>query len=71
MFLNQLTMDEKETFMSLAFRAAEANDVIAVEEYAMLQEYCKEMGIAFFDTKNAKNIEEIIEEYKKSENPFD
>lgn len=66
MFLNRLELIEKEAFVSLAVKAAEANGHVADEEYQMIEEYCKEMGIAFFDAKNVKNIEEVINIYSGS-----
>ena len=66
MFLNRLELIEKEAFVSLAVKAAEANGHVADEEYQMIEEYCKEMGIAFFDARNAKNIEEVITIYSGS-----
>ena len=46
MFLNRLDPIEKEAFVSLAVKAAEANGQVADEEYQMIEEYCMEMGIA-------------------------
>ena len=67
MFLNQLTMLEKESFISLSIHAAKANGIFADEEYAMLEEYCKEMGIAFFDANNVKSLEQVFDVYKDSD----
>ena len=66
MFLNRLELIEKEAFVSLAVKAAEANGHVADEEYQMIEEYCKEMGIAFFVAKNVKSIEEVISIYSGS-----
>ena len=66
MFLNRLELIEKEAFVSLAVKEAEANGHVADEEYQMIEEYCKEMGIAFFDAKNVKSIEEVISIYSGS-----
>ena len=67
MFLNRLTLLEKETFISLGVRAAEANGIIVEEEYLALEEYCKEMGIAFFDVRNLRDMEYIVSVFSKSE----
>ena len=67
MLLNQLTLMEKETFISLVMKAAEANGVVVAEEYNMFEAYCKEMGIAFFDAKNIKTMDSIIDIYKQSD----
>lgn len=60
MFLSQLTSDEKEAFISLAVNAARANGEIADEEHAIIEDYCREMGISFFDSENAKSVNDII-----------
>lgn len=59
MFLNRLNTDEKESFLSLAVRAAEANETIADEEYQMINDYCVEMNISSFDIQKAKSMEEV------------
>ena len=67
MFLNQLSTEEKELFVSLSVYAAESNGDFADEERSMLQEYCKEMDIAFFDASEVKPMSEIISTYKNSD----
>ena len=67
MFLNKLSLPEKEVFISLAMKAAEANGVVVEEEYSMIEEYCKEMGIAFFDARNVKEIDDIVSFFKDSD----
>lgn len=66
MFLNQLTAVEKEAFISLSVQAAKANGILATEEYVMIEEYCREMGIPSFDTENIKSMDEIVEVFQKS-----
>ena len=67
MFLNRLDFVEKEAFISLAVKAAESNGYIADEEYQMIEDYCKEMGIAFFDSKNLKPMEDVIRIYSEAD----
>lgn len=67
MFLNRLDFVEKEAFISLAVKAAESNGRIADEEYQMIEDYCKEMGIAFFDSKNLKPMEDVIRIYSEAD----
>lgn len=67
MFLNRLDPIEKEAFVSLAVKAAEANGQVADEEYQMIEEYCMEMGIAFFDAKNVKPVETVIDIFSKAD----
>ena len=64
MFLNQLTTAEKEAFISLSVHAANANGIVDEAEYEMLEEYCKEMGIAFFDAKNVLGMDKIESVFK-------
>lgn len=66
MFLNELSAAEKENFMSLAVNAAKSNDELADEEYLMLQEYCREMGLPYFDASTVKPLDEIVDTFKKS-----
>lgn len=66
MFLSRLELIEKEAFVSLAVNAAKANGRISGEEYQMIEEYCKEMGIVFFDAKNVKSMEEVIGVYSEA-----
>lgn len=67
MFLNRLDIVEKRAFLDLAVRAAEANGLFDKEEYQMVEDYCKEMGIAFFDSRNIKEFKEIIEVFKNAD----
>ena len=67
MFLNRLDFVEKEAFISLAVKAAESNGYIADEEYQMIEDYCKEMGLAFFDAKNLKPMEDVIRIYSEAD----
>ena len=66
MFLNRLSMQEKENFISLAMKAAESNGMVVEEEYSMIEEYCKEMGIAFFDARNVKEVNDIVAFFRNS-----
>ncbi len=66
MFLGELDFVEKEAFISLALHAAEANATVSDEEYQMIEDYCKEMGIAFFDARNTKTVDEIAKIYSES-----
>ena len=66
MFLNELDFVEKEAFISLALHAAETNGTVADEEYQMIEDYCKEMDIAFFDARNIKALDEIVKTYAES-----
>ncbi len=67
MFLGKLNQLEKEAFVSLAVHAAGANGVVENEEYQMIEEYCQEMGIAFFDARNIKTMESIVSAFLYSE----
>ena len=67
MFLNKLDLIEKEAFVSLAVRAAEANGHFTDEEYQMIEAYCKEMDIGFFDAKNLKPMEDVIRVFSEAD----
>ena len=66
MFLNQLSNKEKNAFISLCVRISEANGVFDELEKEMIQAYCKEMEIPFFDAEKAENIDAIVEIFKTS-----
>lgn len=59
MLLNQLSEKEKIAFMSLGYHAAMANGIIKNEESAMLQEYCREMGLPAFIPDAAMPMEQV------------
>lgn len=67
MFLGQLSEKEKMAFISLSVHASNTNGVFAEEEKVMIQEYCKEMGIPFFDADNAISMDEVFAVFKESE----
>lgn len=66
MLLNKLTDVEKDAFISLSIHAANANNVFAEEEKALIQDYCKEMGIVFFDSDSIITLEELKRIYADS-----
>lgn len=66
MFLNQLSDREKNAFISLSVRLSEANGVFDESEKEMIQEYCKEMGIPFFNAEKADTIDSVIDVFKIS-----
>lgn len=66
MFLNQLSNEEKNAFISLSVEISEANGVFDEVERAMIQEYCKEMEIPFFNTEKAVSIDAIVEVFKNA-----
>lgn len=68
MFLGQLSEKEKNSFISLSVHASNSNGIFVEEEKVMIQEYCKEMGIPFFDANNAISMDEVVEVFKESDN---
>jgi len=66
MFLNQLSENEKNAFISLSVHVSNANGAFVDEERAMVQEYCKEMGILFFDAEKTISLDETISVFKDS-----
>ncbi len=67
MFLGQLSEKEKNAFISLSIHASNSNGIFADEEKVMIQEYCKEMGIPFFDADNAISMDEVVAVFMESE----
>lgn len=67
MFLGQLSEKEKKAFISLSVHVSNSNGVFADEEKVMIQEYCKEMGIPFFDAENTISMEEVVTIFTESE----
>lgn len=70
MFLGKLSEKEKNAFISLSVHASNSNGDFAEEEKMMIQEYCKEMGIPFFDANNAISMDEIIAVFQESDLPI-
>lgn len=67
MFLNELTKNEKDSFMSLSIHAAKANGILADEEKIMLDAYCKEMELLSFDTDYIQSMEAIVDVFAQSD----
>lgn len=63
MFLHSITDKQKELFMKLAIKAAEANGIVNLEEKNMLKAYGIEMGIKPIYETDA-TTEEIVSELK-------
>ena len=70
MFLGKLSEKEKNAFISLSVHASNSNGDFAEEEKMMIQEYCKEMGIPFFDANSAISMDEIIAVFQESDLPI-
>ena len=67
MFLGQLSEKEKNAFISMSVHVSSSDGVFADEEKAMIQDYCKEMGIPFFDADNAISMDEVVAVFRESE----
>ncbi len=67
MFLHRLNSGEREAFLSLCIHVATANGIIETAEYEMMEAYCKEMEIRFFDSRNVIEMERIVSVFKDSE----
>ncbi len=64
MFLNLLNNNQKELFLDLAIKAAEANGVVEIEEKNMLKAFSIEMQIpARYET--IKSTDEILDALEK------
>ncbi len=68
MFLNQLTKEEKITYLRLMSNAAKVNGDIAAEESRYIDEYRREMGIEPLGIlDSSKDLQQEIEKvFKKS-----
>lgn len=66
MFLNQLSSEEKNAFISLSVKISESNGSFDSEEKEMIKEYCKEMEIPVFDAEKVEKVEDIIAVFKES-----
>ena len=66
MFLNQLSSEEKNAFISLSVKISESNGSFDSEEKEMIKEYCKEMEIPVFDAEKVEKVEDIIAVFKDS-----
>ncbi|MCR4912359.1 MAG: hypothetical protein K5983_01245 [Lactobacillus sp.] len=67
MFLGKLSEKEKYAFISLSVHASNSNGIFADEEKMMIQEYCREMGIPFFDAENACPMDDVVNVFKESD----
>ena len=63
MFLNSLSKKQKNLFMDLAIKAAEANGVVELAEKNMLKAYGMEMEITPFYSSDCE-IEMVLQEMK-------
>ncbi len=66
MFLNILEGKEKEMFLDLAVYAAKANGIVEETEKITIDQYCKEMGISFYDIDRIHELKEVVEFFSKS-----
>ncbi len=67
MFLNRLSEKEKNAFLSLSIHVSNANGKFHDAEKDMIQEYCREMGIPFFDAGSPQAMDEIIAVFKEAD----
>lgn len=51
----------------MSIHALNSDGVFANEEKVMIQEYCKEMGIPFFNTENVILMDEVVAVFAESE----
>lgn len=64
MYLNTLNEEQKNIFLDLCILAAKANNVVAEDEIAIINEYCNEMHIAA-RYEEERNFDLCIEDLKK------
>ncbi len=66
MFLDRLNDKEKEMFLDLTVYTAQANGIIEDTEKNLILQYCKEMGVAFYDISKRHSLEEVVAVFSKS-----
>ena len=66
MFLDRLNDKEKEMFLDLTVYTAQANGIIEDTEKNLILQYCKEMGVAFYDISKLHTLEEVVAVFSKS-----
>lgn len=64
MYLNTLNEEQKNIFLDLCILAAKANNVVAEDEIAIINEYCNEMQIVE-RYEEERNFDLCIEDLKK------
>ena len=64
MFLEMLNDEQKDLFMNLAIRAAEANDEVEDSEVEMLRQFAVEMGLEP-RTSTDMDVDEILKRLKE------
>lgn len=67
MFLDRLNENEKVLFLDLSVYAAQCNGVVEDSEKDMLLQYCREMGIAFYDVSKLHELAEVKESFSSSD----
>ena len=66
MFLKELNVKEKKAFIELAIKAASVNDIV-VEEEVLIESYCFEMNTLFVNLSKERDLRDILDEFKDSE----
>lgn len=61
MFLNQLSAQEKKMFLDLSVYVAKANNELAIEEKAMISEYCNEMQLPHIELFESEPLETVLD----------
>ena len=64
MFLSQLVGEQKQLFLELTIKAAEANDEVTNEEYLMIEAFAKEMQVEPI-YKTDKDLRSILKRFKE------
>lgn len=60
MFLNHLSLTERETFLDLVYYVAHVDGDFAEEEQLMLQNYQVESGLHYYNPKTERSLDEMI-----------
>lgn len=68
MYLSELSVEEKQAFLQLAYYMAKTDGIYADEERALLSEYAKECDYHFNEPESSIQIQDILSSLKSSTN---
>lgn len=61
MFLSKLNNKEKEMFLDIAVYTAQSNGIVEDVEKELIMQYCREMGVSFYDISKLHSMQELVD----------
>lgn len=61
MFLGKLNNKEKEMFLDIAVYTAQSNGIVEDVEKELIMQYCREMGVSFYDISKLHSMQELVD----------